>query len=200
MSDFKAREVKKALAEHLKNPPSESAFFYFVLWLTRNFDSKTFEKFIDRIEDQNGEWDFLKGYNNDFERFAKDWIAKEEVAEFLRFAEEEEKEHQEVKSELKEVFQMMYDYNIWPDKWGYVQSRMVFWFVEEKFKTKTFERICRAVIDHGWINEKPRTFWWGKLSGFEDHQISEFANCWVDESERKSFINFCKYYDEEDYI
>ena len=62
MSDFKAQEVKKALAEHLKNPPSDSVCYYFMLYMEITDESKTFENFVTRIDEEeiHGSWDFLK--------------------------------------------------------------------------------------------------------------------------------------------
>jgi hypothetical protein len=183
MSDFKAQEVKKALAEHLKNPPSDSVCYYFMLYMEITNKSKTFEKFVTRIDEEeiHGSWDFLKGY--DIERFTKHWISKEEVEDFIIFVEQQQETDQEVEDKLKKLFEIMKDYDIWPEGWGVPQKNFVEWCIYKKFKLKTFTRITRVLSDARFMF---RTFNWRKLSGYD---VREFLQ-WVDEEERKSYLEF----------
>jgi hypothetical protein len=183
MSDFKAPEVKKALAEHLKNPPSDSVCYYFMLYMEITNESKTFENFVTRIDEEeiHGSWDFLKGY--DIEQFTKCWISKEEAEDFIIFVEQQQETDQEVENKLKKLFEIMKDYDIWPEGWGIPQKNFVEWCIYKKFKLKTFKRITRVLSDARFMF---RTFDWRKLSGYDVREFSQ----WIDEEERKSYLEF----------
>lgn len=60
----------------------------FIEWtIAKDFETQSFKEFVSWIDDDNLNrvWDFFFGYDNNFEKFADDWVEPEERESYLRY-------------------------------------------------------------------------------------------------------------------
>lgn len=63
----------------------------FIAWSVDNdFETESFKEFVNWIDDDdlNNTWHFFFGYDDDFEKFAEDWVEEEEQEDYIQFCKE----------------------------------------------------------------------------------------------------------------
>lgn len=62
----------------------------FIAWnIHKDFKTKSFESFVDWIDDENinNAWYFFYGYGGNFKKFAEDWVEETEQEDYLEYCE-----------------------------------------------------------------------------------------------------------------
>lgn len=88
------KEQIKEIFKDLQNSDTDWSFTAdkFIAWnIDKDFKTKSFENFVAWIDENaiNDVWHFFFGYGNKFEEFAKDWVAENEVYDYLNYCQEE---------------------------------------------------------------------------------------------------------------
>lgn len=89
---LKADRVKEIFNKYYNADTDWSAAAdMFVAWnVDNNFETESFENFINWIDDEelDDTWHFFFGYGDEFEKFAEDWVDEDEVEDYLNYCNE----------------------------------------------------------------------------------------------------------------
>ena len=85
----KAKEIKEIFIS-LYNADTDwsLAADLFIAWnVDKDFKTESFANFVDWIDDNDidNTWHFFFGYGEKFEKFAEDWVAEDEVHDYLNY-------------------------------------------------------------------------------------------------------------------